>query len=136
MSTDREILLVYDNECPACNFYCELARIDQSIGKLTLVDARERSDAMDKITAAGLDIDQGMVLILDDEIYYGAAAIQMLTLLSTRSGVFNRLAYHVFRSRSVANFLYPLFRSCRNLLLKLLRKSKINNLNLQNNKNF
>lgn len=110
--------------------------MDKSVGKLTLVNARERSDAMDKITAAGLDIDQGMVLILDDEIYYGAEAIQMLSLSSTRIGVFNRLAYHVFRSRKVAKILYPLLRTCRNLLLKLLRKSKINNLNLQNNKNF
>ncbi len=133
MSADREILLVYDNECPACNFYCELARIDESVGKLTLVNAREHSDTMDKITAAGLDIDQGMVLMLDDQIYYGAEAIQMLSLLSTRIGVFNRLSYHVFRSKRVASVLYPMLRTCRNLLLKLLRKSKINNLAMHNN---
>ncbi len=136
MSADREILLVYDGECPACNFYCELARITESVGKLTLVNAREQSDAMDKITAAGLDTDQGMVLMLDDKMYYGAEAIQMLSLLSTRISVFNRLSYHVFRSRRVASILYPMLRTCRNLLLKFLRKSKINNLATHNNENF
>lgn len=136
MSAGREILLVYDKECPACNFYCELARIDHSVGNLTLVNAREQSGAMDKITAAGLDIDQGMALLLDDEIYYGAEAIQMLSLLSSRIGIFNRFAYFVFRSRRVANILYPVLRACRNLLLKILRKSKINNLDLRNNERF
>jgi len=74
--------------------------------------------------------------MLDDEIYFGAEAIQMLSLLSTRISVFNRLAYHVFRSRRVAKVLYPMLRTCRNLLLKLLRKSKINNLAKRNNENF
>ena len=136
MSRDREVLLVYDKECPACNFYSKLVRINESVGVLKLVNAREQSTTMDIITAAGLDIDQGMVLILDDQIYYGDDAIHMLSLLSTRSGIFNRLTYYVFRSGSVAKFLYPLLRSCRNLLLKLLRKSKINNLRLDDNERF
>ena len=136
MSRNRDILLVYDKECPACNYYCQLARIKASVGNLRLVDAREPSDTMSRITAAGLDIDQGMVLMLDDEIYYGADAIQMLALLSSRSGVFNRLAYHVFRSKRIAGILYPILRTCRNFLLKLLRRTKINNLNLHDNKKF
>ncbi|MGH8665763.1 MAG: hypothetical protein ACREUX_15990 [Burkholderiales bacterium] len=33
---------------------------------------------MDEITAAGLDIDQGMVLKLRGQMYYGADAIHVL----------------------------------------------------------
>ena len=136
MSEPQDILLVYDKECPACNYYCNLARIRESVGNLVLVDARDGGPVMDEITAAGLDIDQGMVLKVDDNLYYGADAIHSLSLMGTRSGVLNRLSYHLFRSKKVSVVVYPVLRSCRNLLLKMLRKSKINNLEYENNDRF
>ena len=87
-----DIILVYDKECPACDLYCKLVRIRESIGKLILVDARNPGSFMDEITAAGLDIDQGMVLKVGDRMYYGVDAIHTLSIMGTRSGVFNRLA--------------------------------------------
>jgi predicted DCC family thiol-disulfide oxidoreductase YuxK len=130
------IQLIYDKDCPACNAYCQLVRIRQSVGELQLINAREDSEVMRELTAQGLDIDQGMVLKMADNCYYGSDAIYMLSLLSCRSGVFNRLNYHLFKSRRVAKWLYPLLRGCRNLLLKLLRKRKINNLNISGNDRF
>ena len=130
------ILLVYDKDCPACNAYSQLVRIRQSVGELQLVNAREDSVVMRELTARGLDIDQGMVLIMANSTYYGSDAIYMLSLLSSRSGVFNRLNYHLFKSRRVAKVLYPLLRGCRNMLLKLMRKRKINNLGLPGNDRF
>jgi len=133
---DKEILLVYDKQCPACNFYCQLVRIRETVGELRLVDAREPGTIMDEITAAGLDIDQGMVLKLGGRLYYGTDAIHMLSLIGSRSGFFNRLNYWVFRSSTIAQIVYPVLRFFRNLLLKILRKTKINNLNLENNYRF
>mgnify|MGYP006147597495 FL=1 len=130
------ILLVYDKDCPACNAYSQLVRIRQSVGELQLVNAREDSAVMRELTACGLDIDQGMVLIMANNRYYGSDAIYMLSLLSSRSGIFNRLNYHLFKSRRVAKVLYPLLRGCRNVLLKLMRKRKINNLGLPDNDRF
>jgi hypothetical protein len=88
------------------------------------------------MTAAGLDIDQGMVLIVGDRMYYGADAIHTLAIMGTRSGVFNRLAYWCFKSPPVSSVVYPALRACRNLLLKILRRTKINNLALENNDRF
>ena len=136
MSDTQDILLVYDKECPACNYYCNLARIRESVGNLVLVNARDDSLVMREITAAGLDIDQGMVLKVADKLYYGSDAIHALSLMSTRSGIFNRLSYFFFRSETVSALLYPVLRACRNLLLKILRKSKINNLNRSGNARF
>ena len=130
------ILLIYDKDCPACNAYSQLVRIRQSVGELQLVNAREDSAVMRELTAQGLDIDQGMVLIIANSTYYGSDAIYMLSLLSSRSGVFNRLNYHLFKSRRMAKVLYPLLRGCRNVLLKLMRKRKINNLGLPGNDRF
>lgn len=136
MTESRQVLLVYDRECPACNYYCQLARIRDTVGELTLVDARLPGPVMQRITAAGLDIDQGMVLVVGSEMYYGADAIHMLSMLSTRAGFFNRLSYHLFRSKRVARILYPVLRSLRNLLLRILRKTKINNLGLAGHERF
>ncbi|MFP3984284.1 MAG: DCC1-like thiol-disulfide oxidoreductase family protein [Desulfurivibrionaceae bacterium] len=131
-----EILLVYDKECPVCNAYCRVVRIRESVGDLKIIDAREHSDVLDEITAKGLDIDQGMVLKMGDQLYYGSDAIHALALISSRSGVFNRFNYWMFKSERVASWLYPLLRFLRNLLLKTLGKTKINNLRVPDNDQF
>ena len=132
----RGLLLVYDKQCPFCHAYCRLVRVRAAAGDLRLVDARAGGPEMERITAMGLDIDQGMVLIAGDELYYGSDAIHALSLLSSRSGVFNRLNYLVFRSRTLSRAFYPLLRAGRNLALKLLRRGRINNLNLPGNERF
>ncbi|MFC3285083.1 DCC1-like thiol-disulfide oxidoreductase family protein [Litchfieldella rifensis] len=134
--TRQEMLLVYDKQCPFCDHYCRLVRLRDSVGSLTLVDAREDTEIRDEITAAGLDIDQGMVLKIGDRLYYGDDAIHVLALMSSRTDAFNRINYWIFRSSRRARWLYPVLRSCRNFLLKLLGKTKVNNLALKDNERF
>ncbi|MDH3693043.1 MAG: DUF393 domain-containing protein, partial [Gammaproteobacteria bacterium] len=98
-----DILLIYDKECPACDNYCQFVRIRDSVGTLKQIDATESSAVMDEITAMGLDIDQGMVLKMSDQLYYGADAIHVLALISSRSGFFNRLNYWMFRSKYLSS---------------------------------
>lgn len=133
---NKEILLVYDKQCPLCDFYCQLVRIQESVGELKLIDARESSDVMEEITSAGLDIDQGMVLKMGDALYYGSDAIHMLSLIGNRSGVFNKINYWIFRSRTVSRIIYPVLRLFRNLFLKLLGKTRVNNLDIAGNDKF
>lgn len=132
----RDILLVYDKECPVCDAYCRMVRVREATGTLRLVNARDASAIMDEITARGLDIDQGMVLTVDNVLYYGSDAIHELSLMSSPLGVFNRINYWIFRSGRLSRILYPAFRYLRNLLLKVLRKTKINNLRLRDNERF
>jgi len=131
-----EILLVYDKECPACNYYCQIVRIRENFGNLKVVDARENTEILREITTSGLDIDQGMVLKMGEQLYYGADAIHALSLISSRSGLFNRLNYWIFRSKLISSVLYPCLRFFRNILLKILGKTKINNLNTPGNEKF
>ena len=131
-----EILLVYDKECPACNTYCQIIRIRETVGDLKIIDAREKSEVLDEITARGLDIDQGMVLKMEGQLYYGSDAMHALALISNRSGLLNRINYWIFKSKSVSSWLYPVLRLFRNLLLKMLGKTKINNLDAPDNEKF
>jgi predicted DCC family thiol-disulfide oxidoreductase YuxK len=132
----REVLVVYDRQCPACNLYCHLVRIRASVGRLVLVDARQGGAVMEEVTAAGLDIDQGMVVKVGPQLFYGSDAIHVLALMGTDRGLFNRLVYWTFRSRRAAGILYPVLRALRNLLLKLLRKEKVDNLRRGGNARF
>jgi predicted DCC family thiol-disulfide oxidoreductase YuxK len=132
----EEILLVYDRQCPACNAYCQLVRVNESVGDLRIVNARVNSDVMNEITTLGLDIDQGMVLKMGEQLYYGSDAIHTLALIGSRSGIFNRFNYYIFKSKTASAILYPLLRFSRNLLLKILGKTKINNLKAEDNDKF
>ena len=134
--SEPEILLVYDRECPVCEAYCRMVRIRRDLGELTIVNARDDSEILDEITRNHLDVDQGMVLKIDDVLYYGSDAIHALALISSRSGLFNRLNYWLFRSQRLSWVIYPVMRSGRNLLLKFLGRSKINNLDKPRNSRF
>ena len=68
------------------------------------------------------------LLKVGGRLYYGADAIHALSLMGTGSDAFNRVSYWAFRSQRVARVLYPALRLCRNLLLKLLGRTRINNL--------
>ena len=73
---------------------------------------------------------------VDDTIFYGSDAIHALALRSSRKGFINRVAFWVFRSKTAARLIYPLLAGCRNLLLKVLGRTRINNLNIDNNDRF
>ena len=131
MDTDEakgDVWLVYDGQCPLCNAWCRAARIREAVGRLHLVDAREPGPLMDEITAAGLDIDQGMAVKFRDVIYYGPDAIRIVTLLGTRSGWINRVNYAFFGTPVRAGLFYPVGKAFRNLVLRLLGIRWIDNL--------
>lgn len=136
MSDDRKVELLYDRSCPVCELYCRGIDVDPQAGDLERIDAREPGELLKHVTATGLDIDEGMVVRVDDELYYGAEAIHQLAKLSSNEGLLNRFAAAVFRSRRRAEILYPFLKACRNLLLKLLGRTRINNLEREDNDRF
>lgn len=133
---NKKILLIYDKECPACNMYCNIVKIKEEFGELEIMDARENTSVRTEVTKLGWDIDQGMILKVEEKLFYGSDAIHALSLMSSQSGLFNRVNFWIFKSEQRSAIFYPILRFCRNLLLKLLGKSKINNLGLQNNERF
>ena len=127
MSTNR-LTLVYDQECPVCNNYVQMVRIRESIGELELINARDGGKLVDELTAKGIDLDQGMVLIVDDVMYCNSDTIHALALISSPSGLLNKVNFWVFKNKKRAHVIYPVLRIFRGLLLKLLGKKKLNNL--------
>lgn len=87
-------------------------------------------------TAAECALRQEMVVKKGGQLYYGSDAIHALAALSSRSDLFNKLTHLVFRSRQSSHIVYPALRTCRNLLLRTMGKTKINNLGIRENERF
>lgn len=127
MPEDRKTFwLVYDGDCPFCSRYVKMLRLREALGNVQLIDARSGHEMAHKVITAGLDLNEGMALIDGDTIYHGDECINRLALMSTPSGVFNRLNALIFRSEKASRILYPVLRSGRNAVLALLGRSKIN----------
>ena len=117
--------LLYDGECPFCARYVSMVRLRESIGRVRLIDARDQGPELLEVRAAGLNIDEGMVLKLNGRLHHGDECIQHIALLTTPSGVFNRLNAWVFRSGARSRALYPMLRTGRNTALRLLGRAGI-----------
>ena len=100
-----------------------------------MINARSDSKFLPEITAKGWDIDEGMVVKVGNELYYGSEAIHQLSLVSHAKGVIGPLS-RLFKNRTFATRLYPVFRNIRNGLLKILRRTRINNLGRANYDRF
>lgn len=117
--------LLYDGECPFCSRYVAHARLTAAAGPVALIDARLRPDLVRLHAAEGMDINEGMILRLDGNTWFGGDVLNRLALLSTRSDAFNRLNAAVFRHPRLSRLLYPLLRGGRNAALRLLGRGRI-----------
>jgi predicted DCC family thiol-disulfide oxidoreductase YuxK len=120
-----ESWILYDGECPFCRSYVKFQNLKSSIGPVKLVNARDGGPEMQVAMAAGLNLDEGMVLFYGGELYHGAACIHMLALLSEKGNITTRFIAWLFGSRSRSGLLYPFLRLGRNLTLRILGRRKL-----------
>ena len=125
-SPGDDVVIVYDGECPFCKQYMQFIRLRASAGNVRLVDARSDDPQVDEVIRRGYDLDEGMIVTVGEQFYHGSDALQVLAMLSTGAGWFNRINFYVFRSKRVAAFLYPMLRGGRNLALRILGRKPIN----------
>lgn len=126
MSDDRPSMrLIYDGDCPFCRRYAHWVRLREAAGEIALVDARADPELAQNYRRRGYDLDKGMVLEIGDRIYHGAEVLHRIALMTSRSGLFNRLTAWIFKSERRSRWLYPILRAGRNAVLRLLGKRKI-----------
>ena len=121
----EELSIFYDGDCPVCKQYLRHANLKKSFN-VSLIDLRRVPEKVVEFHSLGLNVNQGMIVILDNATYHGAEAMHILALLSTPSGIFNRCNRLIFSHRWLARVLYPILVGGRNLLLFMLGRKKIN----------
>ncbi len=123
-ATDRA-WLVYDGECPFCKNYAHYLDVKNAVGDFVLINAREGGPLVQEIRDLPYDLNEGMVLKLKGQHYFGSDALYMLALLSDTRGAFSILNRLLFSSRDAARLGYPLLKLGRRLLLKMKGVSRI-----------
>jgi predicted DCC family thiol-disulfide oxidoreductase YuxK len=121
----KQIWVVYDGMCPFCTRYVMLYRIRQLAEKVHMIDARTDHPVVREVKARGLSLENGMAVKWNGQYYHGAAALHVLALMGSESGVFNKLNRLVFSRPKLGRFLYPAMVAGRRLTLKLLGRPPI-----------
>ena len=93
---------------------------------LDLIDARrEPLDDVQGQDLRGLDFDRGFAVVVDGRVHHGADGAHVLAGLTERRGFAFRLFQWLVRTEARSRLFYPVLRSGRNLLLRILRVPKI-----------
>ena len=113
------VLIIYDGECTFCNAYTKRLTLQQSVGEVELLSARSDDVRVQHYEDRGYDLDEGMLVVTQNEIYAGADAIHWLSLHTSGAGLFETMHGFVFKRRWLANWLYPLLKLGRRVWLAL-----------------
>lgn len=132
------VWFVYDGECPICHYAAHALRIKEHYGSLHLLDARVAGDhpLMAAINQQTISLDEGMVIYADGKLMYGREALMFMAKFGEPMGWFNQANRLLFRSKWVANRLYPVMRAVRNALIKQRGVAPIDNLEVAANPTF
>ncbi|RJG07362.1 DUF393 domain-containing protein [Noviherbaspirillum cavernae] len=123
MNKDNYIL--YDGDCPFCSNFVKLVQLKKAVGPVSLLNIRENADLAEHYSDKGYNLDQGMLLHLDGNDYWGADCMNRIALLSSESDIFNKLNAAVFRHKRLSKLLYPVLRTGRNMTLRLMGRNRI-----------
>lgn len=126
--TEEKIELVYDDQCPVCRSYCTNLSLDNLAARLELIDARKGGTLVNDITSRELDIDEGMVVKIGNDLFYGSDAIHQLALRAQNKGWTGWINRLFFQSPRLGRIFYALGKKLRNAVLTLYGIEKIRNL--------
>jgi predicted DCC family thiol-disulfide oxidoreductase YuxK len=113
------VLIIYDGECTFCNAYTKRLTLQQSVGEVELLSARSDDVRVQHYVDRGYDLDEGMLVVTQNQIYAGAAAMHWLSLHTSGAGLFEAMHGFVFKHSWLANGLYPLLKLGRRIWLAL-----------------
>ena len=119
------IIIIYDGDCPFCRSYITLTRLKE-LANTILLNARDEPALCQELLDEGVSLDEGMVVIINNQVHHGGDAINRITLLSSKNTLFNKVAYLVFSKPVISKVAYPFLRGIRNITLRLLGKRPIN----------
>ncbi len=109
------IEIIYDGECPLCRSWIGMVRLRKAVGQVVLIDARGDDPRLPALMA-NHDLDRGMLVRFGGRIWHGAAAMQLLSILSERAGPLQLW----MRNPRRAALTYPVLVLGRRVLLAVL----------------
>lgn len=119
--------IYYDHECPVCRNFIKYYQLKNDFPNMKIINARNENITykIKNFYEQGYDINTGMIVELNDKIYWGNKAVNVMSLISNKSSFFNKINYLLFSKPILAELLYPMMVLGRNILLFILRIKKI-----------
>ena len=122
---EGEISIIYDNGCPVCSYYISISKIKTKFGKVNLIKARENYKVLEYLSAAKININEGMIVVYKNKLYFGADAVNIISILGEKSSIINSLIINIFKNKSISKITYPFLKIGRRILLFILGKKLI-----------
>ena len=70
--------LLYDKDCPFCRNYMKYQEMKDNFSDIKILNARDNMELVKELKMLNYNIDDGMILKLDDKIYFGDEVINFL----------------------------------------------------------
>lgn len=121
---DNTLTVVYDGDCLFCNNLMHLAKIKSKFHEINLIDARQRDHPMVQKYKSEYNFDQGMLVVVGNEEYHGAFALNVLSMLGY-TGIFTPALLFLFKNKTLSSFAYPFLKFGRAIFLFLRGKGFI-----------
>ncbi len=109
---------IYDGDCPFCNHFAELLELKSKINNIKILDGRKNLSIIKSLLEKGYDLDQGAILLKDDDIFHGAKAINTICReVKNPSSNLLKILSGVFKSNKRTKLLFPFLLRARRFAL-------------------
>ncbi len=110
-----KLIFIYDGQCPFCNHFAELLELKSGLSNIQVKNAREMPPELPQ----GYDMDvKGAILIKDNEMLYGANAINWIcSQIEEPSDSLLKILKVIFSSNQRTGLIFPLLLIARRITL-------------------
>jgi predicted DCC family thiol-disulfide oxidoreductase YuxK len=123
-----KVTIVYDGACPFCSDYVRYQDLRAASESVELVDARADRDALARYGIEPVELEDGMVVIVDGVAHHGADAVHALSHLSARPGNWWVAGVAAAsRGQAASRLLYPFLKLGRRIALTALGVPRFSN---------
>lgn len=112
-------MLVFDGGCPFCRHFAELSELRSGIPELQIRDGRADAGLRRQLARRGFHLRDGAMLLLGEQVFHGAEAIQWICSRMQPSAALLQLLAPLLAQPVRARTVYPLLLLARRLALGL-----------------
>ena len=102
------LTFIYDGEWPFCNHFAELLELKSKIKNISILDGRKNPLLIKDLLNKGYNLDNGAILLKNDDILHGADAINTICkLINKPSSKLLGILSTTFKSSKRTKFIFP-----------------------------